>query len=164
MYDRLGQLLTATATTLRKVNNLTGGGGYENWAIVQYLVNLTSTVDYEYQRELQVDRMRVDIAFNMVNQSPRTPLILTEWKCNPDANGLSVGCGQDIDKFTDVLNRIQIGQVRPLPLVIGIGPPYASFPGCRAANIGDINMCLYTSTADTWKASGVFDKTWYSQI
>jgi hypothetical protein len=164
MEDRLSQMLTAMAPIVKKANDLNGGGGYENWTIVQYLLNLTSMIDYEYQREFQVDRMRVDIAFNMTNQSPQTPLILTEWKCNPDATKLSTGCGQDIDKFTDVLRELPAGQVLPLPLVIGIGPPGANFPDYKATNIGDVNMKLYTSTRDTWETRGVLDKTWYSRI
>lgn len=159
----LYQVLNAMASAVTRANDLKGGGGYENWTLVQFLLNLTNTGDYDYLREARFGRLRVDIAFNQANVAPRTPAILTEWKCNPDANSLSAGCTGDIEKFVDVLRDTPVGPVLPLPLIIGVGPQGAAFTGYERYQISDSRMFLYLSSADTWKAKNVWDRTWYSQ-
>lgn len=163
LLNNIYQWLTAAAPSVRNANQLNGGGGYENWAVVQYLLNLTGAGDFDYRREAPVGRMRIDIAFNLGQVAPLTPAILTEWKCNPSANTLSVGCTGDIEKFVDVLEALPVAAVLPLPMIIGVGPAGAGFPGYSSVPIPDAGLSLYLSTATTWATKGVLDKTWYSQ-
>jgi hypothetical protein len=165
LVDGLYQFLRSIAPNVRRANDFRGGGGYENWTLVQFLLAATSTADYDYRREAPYARARIDIAFNENNIAMPTPLIWTEWKCNPNANTLSVGFTGDIQKLVRVLTDFTPGQVLPLPLILGVGPEHATFPGCAGYPIDDReSMFMYTSTAATWEAMVVYDKTWYSQL
>lgn len=152
-------------------NNLPGGGGYENWALVNFLLYVQYRYgDFNCQREFFVQgtgrtAVRVDLVFNQNMITPETPFILTEWKCGPDHNALSTGCTEDVGKLAQVVQRYATnppGGVYPLPLVLGIGPdgtpPFAGFTKYGASG----GPCLYLSTRATWEAVGVADSTWYA--
>ncbi|MER5260881.1 hypothetical protein ABTZ99_02200 [Actinosynnema sp. NPDC002837] len=148
-------------------NNLVGGGGYENWALVNFLRYLKYRYgDFDYRREFPAQRtggtqVRVDLAFNANSVTPATPLILTEWKCNPDLNALATGCTQDVQKFVDVLGFYGSRKFYPLPLVFGIGPdgpPVAN--GFTKFGFGS-GLALYASSPATWSALGLLGYTWY---
>lgn len=93
--------------------------------------------------------------------APGTPLILTEWKCNPDRTALATGCTEDVQKFIDILGYYGARQTYPLPLVFGIGPdgpPLST--GFTTDSFGD-GLALYTSGPGTWSALGLLGYTWY---
>ncbi len=164
LLEDLYGMLRADAPDVARANGLTGGGGYENWTIVRFLLHLTRTVAYDYRREFVFGRMRIDIAFNQGDATPATPPTLTEWKCNPNSNSLAAGFHSDIEKFVTVLTDMPVRSVLPLPLVLGVGPVGAGFSGCAAYPLGtDPQLFLYLSSAATWSSKGVLDKTWYSQ-
>ncbi|MCC8245113.1 hypothetical protein [Saccharothrix luteola] len=148
-------------------NGLTGGGGYENWALVTYLLYLRYRHgQFDYQREYPAGakggrRVRVDLAFNPNMVTAGTPLILTEWKCNPDRTDLETACTQDVQKFVDILEYYGPRKIYPLPLVFGIGPdgpPLAK--GFTTYSFGD-GLALYTSGPGTWSPLGLLGYTWY---
>ncbi|QQQ74950.1 hypothetical protein IOD16_28060 [Saccharothrix sp. 6-C] len=152
-------------------DNLAGGGGYENWTLVNFLLYLKYRYgDFDYQREFTVDgsegrQTRVDLVFNWHMITPTTPFILTEWKCNPVYSAMATGCSADVGKLARIISDYSHnppGRVYPLPLVFAVGPdgepPFAGF-GKYGFGGG---TSFYLSGAATWEAVGVYAYTWYA--
>ncbi len=141
-----------------------GGGGYENWALMTYLLYLQGlNGDFHYKREYPMGRRKVDLAINaggVIDPSRDSPLILTEWKVNNNYHNLFRNISLDIEKFDELAPYFQN---YPCPFVFGIGPYESGDPlfYFGRAEIPNTNLAFYYSTWATWKYKNIYDVTWY---
>lgn len=145
--------------------NIRGGGGYENWALMTYLLFIQGlNGDFYYQREYPMGGRRVDLAINAggpIDPSRNSPLILTEWKVNNNYNNLFYNFSIDIEKFDELSPFFED---YPCPFVFGVGPYANGDPRYYFGKyaIPHTNLAFYYSTWATWKLyKNLYDKTWY---
>jgi hypothetical protein len=148
-----------------------GGGNSEAWVITQYLLSIRSDEleNIDYYRELPVGAARkgrklVDLAFNVQYIYDGCPPILTEWKCRPTDNDLSVDFFSDVNKFATLLPACVGPEApKPYPVWVGIGPLRKNLgSGVEAHDIGN-GVGLFLSTVETWKVHNLIQYTAYGQ-
>ncbi|MFT7840187.1 hypothetical protein Q5530_28935 [Saccharothrix sp. BKS2] len=142
-----------------------GGGGFENWALMTYLLYVRGiNGDFYYRREYPMGNRRVDLAINaggLIDPSKNSPLILTEWKVNNNYNNLFYNFSLDIEKFDELS---PLFKNYPCPFVFGIGPHNDGNPPFYFGRYGipNTNLAFYYSTWATWKHyKSLYDQTWY---
>jgi hypothetical protein len=151
--------LTADAATVEGIRRLRGGGGWEQWSVLQFLrwqiPNRGRGDDLDYQREFAVPNLarRFDIAFNCVtvqiDADPNYPLILSQWKCGNDGNAVAYEVNKDLGTLVEI-RRPEGGQAW-LPLIVVLCPEDVPFAGVqKSAAIPNTNVRLHMSTDATW--------------
>jgi hypothetical protein len=160
-FQDLSGWLAADAGMIEKVRRLNGGGGWEQWCVIQFLRWQLDAQPpgfaLDYQRELSFQsgsiRRRFDIAYNYNNVNPTTghPLILTQWKTGNDGNYVSMEVTKDLETLAEVGRNPNV-----VLIVVVLCAQRVDFPG--VAEVGpfrNTEVRLYHSTNKTWEAVGV---------
>ncbi len=160
--------LWAEAAVIEMARGLRGGGGWEQWAVVQFLrwqdAKYQGDGGVNYQREWPLQEgpksRRFDIAYNCVAGQPAPdaehPLIFSQWKTGYNDNTVSAEVTKDIQTLVEPLRAAHV-PAPWLPLIVVFGPPGVTFAGSwtpeNAPPATQVRITL--STADTWKAFGL---------
>ncbi|MBV9010530.1 MAG: hypothetical protein JO272_00535 [Pseudonocardiales bacterium] len=164
LQDLIGWM-TGRGQILDFVRSLNGGGGWEQWAVIDFLryqFPLRSQVQpLSYQRELRIPGLKraFDIAYNLPSgaDGPPTqqyPLILTQWKCLNDGNAASMGAQTDIGTLGEAMQRIPLGYSW-LPVLVILCPQPVGFPGVQSQGVPGTPVMLHASSPATWQAYGI---------
>ncbi|MCP2342148.1 hypothetical protein [Actinomadura rupiterrae] len=158
LLDDLNGWYQAEAPLIDKACNLKGGG-WEQWAIVQFLFWQTAHRGAQapsYQREYiapPFPERAFDIAYNMpkdVLVDSHHPLILTQWKALRDGNAASMGAQTDIGTLQEV-RRVLGKTVQIYPMLVILSPQEVGFPGRGV--VGPLSaggVRLYVSSSGTF--------------
>ncbi len=139
--DLLNDLMawvTADAAVVEGVRRLRGGGGWEQWSVLQFLrwqiPHRGQGDDLDYHREFPVPGIprRFDIAYNCVtvqlDVDPNYPVILTQWKCGNDGNGVAYEVNKDLGTLVEI--KRPGGEQAWKPLIVVLCPEPVPFAGC----------------------------------
>jgi hypothetical protein len=151
--------LGADATAIQQARRLQGGGGWEQWCIIQFLrwqLNAQPPgIDFEYQRELSLwsgpVQRRFDIGYNYESFNARqAPLILTQWKAGNNGNYVSSEVTRDLGTLTEFSHFEGVE-----PLIVALCPEKVNFPGvAESGPVDGTNVRIYVSTPQTWQMVG----------
>lgn len=155
--------LWAEAPAIEMVRGLRGGGGWEQWSVIQFLrwqhAKYQGAGGVNYQRELQLQGprpRRFDIAYNCVAGQPppdaEHPLILSQWKTGYNDNAVSAEVTKDIQTLVEPLRAANM-PAPWLPLIVVFGPLSVTFAGSWTPQDAPpgTQIRITLSTADTWK-------------
>jgi hypothetical protein len=150
----LAQWLAQDAVAIEGVRNLNGGGGWEQWSVIQFLRwQLGNRHNLDYQREWKSPQVRrsYDIVYNVTQNDANHPIIVTQWKCGNDGNNVSMEVTKDIGTL------IELGKRGVYPVLLILCAQNVNFGGVGSSGqIPGTTVRLYYSTDATWKAYGGF--------
>ncbi|GAA2427956.1 hypothetical protein GCM10010191_46090 [Actinomadura vinacea] len=161
--------INAEIQSIETARALKGGGGWEQWALIQFLLWQTARrPTVSYQREFKVKGLRraFDIAYNLPSNVPITPdkpLILTQWKAKNDGNEASREAQTDLGTLQEFKQHIYTHvetvagmKVPILPILVILCPEQVNFQGVQPSEkIGNSDVRLWTSTDKTLSAYGL---------
>ncbi|MEU5877249.1 hypothetical protein [Spirillospora sp. NPDC047279] len=173
-FNDLWEWFGQVAPTIEKARTLKGGGGFEQWAVIEFLRWQTAKrgPDLNYRREYTAAKglkRRFDVAYNCPDVAPPgkdDPVMLTQWKCGNTANSVSMEIQKDIGTFSEALGtglgtapQPQLGSDYVEPFIIAFSPePLISQSMWVGPAVAGTALLLQISTDATLAAYGISPK------